>query len=192
VWGPGLFLIAHRFPWYIGFRRLDIWRSILLNNVALACVIGLLSAWVGLLTVVQIYLPVVFLAAAFGTWMFHIQHNFQSTYWEWDSEWDYLSSAMKGASYYKLPRVLQWFTGNIGYHHIHHLSSKVPNYELQRAYRENPVFHVRPLSFWAAFREGGLALWDEQGKQLVSFRQARAKQERRLAKPPLFTEQTGF
>ena len=104
--------------------------------------------------------------------MFYVQHQFERTYWEHTSEWDYTLAAMHGSSYYQLPRILQWFTGNIGYHHIHHLSPRIPNYNLQQCHDENPLLQrVTHLTFWSSLKTVKLVLWDEEQRRLVTFRE---------------------
>ncbi len=103
--------------------------------------------------------------------MFYVQHQFEDTYWSESNGWDYTSAAMRGSSYYKLPKILQWFTGNIGFHHIHHLSPKIPNYLLEKCYKENPDFQKSPvLTLSSSFRSMFLRLWYEKEKKLISFR----------------------
>jgi acyl-lipid omega-6 desaturase (Delta-12 desaturase) len=115
-------------------------------------------------------LPSAMLAGAVGVWLFYVQHQFDGVYWERHDSWSYPDSALRGSSYLKLPKVLQFFTGNIGLHHVHHLSPRIPNYNLQRAHDENPVFHDVPtLNLWEAVRTLRLKLYDEQRGQLVTF-----------------------
>ena len=103
--------------------------------------------------------------------MFYVQHQFEDVYWERDDEWDYTRAALEGSSFYKLPKILQWFTGNIGFHHIHHLSSRIPNYNLERCHNSHPIFtRVKPITFWSSLKTMSLRLWDEQHKKLVGFR----------------------
>ena len=114
------------------------------------------------------------LAGTVGVWLFYIQHQFEDTYWEHEEKWDFVAAGLKGSSYYRLPRVLQWATGNIGLHHIHHLSSRIPNYRLQECLNENPdLRRVTAFTLWESFRCVRLALWDEARGRLVSFREAR-------------------
>ena len=102
--------------------------------------------------------------------MFYIQHNFEGTYWERHDKWEFYKAGLAGSSFYKLPSILNWFTGNIGYHHIHHLSPRIPNYKLQQAYRENPIFQeVKPLTFLRSLKSLQYRLWDEKQKMLVGF-----------------------
>ena len=114
------------------------------------------------------------LAGAVGIWLFYVQHQFEDVYWQRHDSWSYAESALRGSSYLKLPKILQFFTGNIGLHHVHHLSARIPNYNLQRAHDENPVFHDVPtLSLWDGIRTLRLKLYDEQRGQLVGFSAAR-------------------
>ena len=115
-------------------------------------------------------------AGAAGVWLFYVQHQFEDTYWQSTGDWSYAEAALRGSSYLKLPRVLQFFSGNIGLHHVHHLSARVPNYNLQRAHDENPIFHDVPtLSLWDGLRAVRLKLWDEGRGRLVTFAEARAQ-----------------
>ncbi|MFN3982453.1 MAG: fatty acid desaturase [Caldilinea sp.] len=168
------FLILTRFPvggereWRSGERE-----SVLYTNLALAGLFAIFIAWIGVVPVLAIFLPTVVIAAAVGTWLFYVQHQFERTYWEHTPEWDYTLAAMHGSSYYRLPKVLQWFTGNIGFHHIHHLSPRIPNYNLERCHEENPLMQrVVQLTLWTSFKTTSLALWDEEKRRLVTFREA--------------------
>jgi omega-6 fatty acid desaturase (delta-12 desaturase) len=118
----------------------------------------------------MIQLPAAFIGGLGGIWMFYIQHQFEGTYWQRHEDWDYVTAAIRGSSYFKLPKVLQWFTGNIGFHHIHHLSSRIPNYALQQCMEENPEFQeVTTITLWGSLKSLRLNLWDEEQRQLVSF-----------------------
>ena len=130
----------------------------------------LLSFILGFKTYLMIQLPVVMIAASAGVWLFYVQHQFEGVYWERNEKWDYVTEALKGSSFFKLPKVLQWFTGNIGFHHIHHLSPRIPNYFLEKCYKENPLFQeIKPITFLASFKSLAFRLWDEQHNRLVSF-----------------------
>ena len=110
------------------------------------------------------------IAGSVGEWLFYVQHQFEGVYWTRQGEWDYIDLALQGASYYKLPKVLQWFTGNIGFHHIHHLSPKIPNYNLEKCYTYNPIFQsAYTLTPLASLRCMSLKLWDEQAHKLVGY-----------------------
>jgi len=149
-------------------------RTIIATNIALTALLAGLCALVGWRAVLVVQLPTAMLAGAAGIWMFYVQHQFEDVYWERKADWSYAEAALRGSSYLKLPRLLQFFTGNIGLHHVHHLSARIPNYNLQRAHDENPVFHDVPrLNFWDGVRALQLKLYDEDRGRMVTFRQAR-------------------
>jgi omega-6 fatty acid desaturase (delta-12 desaturase) len=123
---------------------------------------------------VLIETPVAVLAGATGIWLFYVQHQFDHTYWRHSPEWSYSDAALRGSSYLRLPKVLQFFTGNIGLHHVHHLSTKVPNYNLQRAHDDVPIFRsVSPISLWDGLRAVRLKLWDADAARLVTWKERR-------------------
>ncbi len=151
-------------------------RSVLWTDLALAATGGSLIWLMGLGTFLLVWAPAAVLAGAVGIWLFYVQHQFEDAYWQRADSWSYADSALRGSSFLNLPGPLQFATGNIGYHHIHHLSVRIPNYNLARAHRENPVFHSVPtLSLWDGLRAVRLKLWDEQTGRLVTFQQARAR-----------------
>ena len=121
-----------------------------------------------------------------GIWLFYVQHQYDEAYWERPANWDYTTAALAGSSYLKLPRVLQWLTGNIGLHHVHHLSPRIPNYFLQRCHDEIPVLQKAPvITLWDGLRALRLKLWDEENRQLVTFRRLRERRAAsRLTAPP--------
>jgi omega-6 fatty acid desaturase (delta-12 desaturase) len=154
-------------------------RSVIATNVALALLIGALCLLVGWREYLLVQGPTTLIAGAAGVWLFYVQHQFEDTYWQNAGDWSYADAALRGSSHLRLPKVLQFFTGNIGLHHVHHLSTRVPNYNLQRAHDENPVFHAVPtLSLWDGLRAVRLKLWDEERRRLVTFGDARR------ARPP--------
>jgi acyl-lipid omega-6 desaturase (Delta-12 desaturase) len=156
-------------------------RSVHMTNLALALLVGALCWLVGWRDYLLVQGPTAMLAGAVGIWLFYVQHQFEDTFWERRSDWTYAEAALRGSSHLKLPGVLRFFTGNIGLHHVHHLNARIPNYNLQRAHEENPIFHDVPtLSLWDGLRAVRLKLWDEDAKRLVSFAQARAG---RVARP---------
>jgi acyl-lipid omega-6 desaturase (Delta-12 desaturase) len=155
--------------------RPRIQRSVITTDIVLAVVVGALCWIVGWREFLLVQTPVLVLAGAAGVWLFYVQHQFEDTYWQSGGDWSYAEAALQGSSYLKLPRVLQFFSGNIGLHHVHHLSAKVPNYNLQRAHDQNPNFHGVPtLSLWDGLRCVRLKLWDEGRGRLVTFAEARA------------------
>lgn len=161
-----LFVIAERIPPAKGKREIA---SVWWTNLALVVIIpvmGLVFGWRAYLTV---QLPVLFFGTGAGVWMFYVQHNYEGVYWERHSQWDYFKASMQGSSFYKLPAVLQWFTGNIGFHHIHHLGAKIPNYSLPKAYRENPVFHIKPLTLLSSLKCLKWRVYDETNRRLAGW-----------------------
>jgi len=150
-------------------------RSVIRTNIALAVLVALMCWLLGPLNFLLIQTPTVLLAGAAGIWLFYVQHQFEDAYWESSEGWSYADAALRGSSYLKLPKVLQFFSGNIGLHHVHHLSARIPNYNLQRAHDENPIFHDVPvLSMRDGLRAVRLKLWDEGSGRMVTFAQARA------------------
>jgi omega-6 fatty acid desaturase (delta-12 desaturase) len=151
-------------------------RSVMWTNVALAVIVASTCLLIGWQNYLLIWAPAALLAGSAGIWLFYVQHQFEDAYWESGGEWAYADAALRGSSYLKLPRVLQFFTGNIGYHHVHHLNARIPNYNLQRAHDENPIFHDVPtLSIWDGVRAVRLKLWDEDLERMVTFAQARKR-----------------
>jgi acyl-lipid omega-6 desaturase (Delta-12 desaturase) len=154
-------------------------RSVIATNAALAVLIGGLLVLMGWRDYLLVAIVPAMLAGSAGIWLFYVQHQFEDAYWESSGDWSYAEAALYGSSYLKLPRVLQFFSGNIGFHHIHHLSARIPNYNLQRAHENNPIFHDVPtLSLWDGLRAVTLKLWDEDERRLVSFAHARGARTR--------------
>ena len=152
-------------------------RSVRRTNLALALAIGVLCWLLGWERFLLVQMPSALLAGSVGIWLFYVQHQFEDAYWQNSDAWNYDQAALKGSSYLKLPKPLQFFTGNIGLHHVHHLSTKIPNYNLQRAHDTYPAFQQVPtLSLWQGMRCVKLKLWDDKTQRLVTFRQARASQ----------------
>lgn len=144
------------------------------TNLAVVVIVAALVWALGWRAFLEIQLPLVFLAGAAGIWLFYVQHQFEDAYWTRSGEWSYLDAALRGSSYLKLPRVLQFFSGNIGLHHVHHLNPRIPNYNLQRAHDDNEFLHKVPtISLWQGMRTLNLKLIDEQSGRLVSFADAR-------------------
>ena len=173
VLGPlwALFLEPRLVP---GWARERFWRKIVATDIAIVAIIAALGALLGWGAVALVQVPSAMLAGAAGVWLFYVQHQFEGVYWVRNDSWSYAESALRGSSHLKLPKVLQFFTGNIGLHHVHHLSPRIPNYNLQRAHDENPVFHDVPtLSLWDGIRTLRLKLYDEERGELVGFSAAR-------------------
>ncbi len=148
-------------------------RSVIGTNIALAVCIGALCWLVGWRDFLLVQAPTVMLAGSAGIWLFYVQHQFEDAYWQDTQGWSYADAALRGSSYLKLPRVLRFFSGNIGLHHVHHLNARIPNYNLQRAHNENEIFHDVPtLSLTDGLRAVRLKLWDEDRQRMVTFAQA--------------------
>jgi acyl-lipid omega-6 desaturase (Delta-12 desaturase) len=164
------FVLKHRFPFDLPFAWKKEWASVIWNNVAITLVgWGLVSAF-GWKTLLLVELPVLVLAGALGIWLFYVQHQFEDAYWEKKDEWDADKAAIQGSSFYDLPRLLHWFTGNIGFHHIHHLAAKIPNYRLRECFESSPLLQKAPrLTIRESLKCARLKLWDEEQRRLVGF-----------------------
>ena len=162
------FLIGHRFATSTSGKRERY--SVYWTNLALLGVALLVSALIGFKAYVLIQLPILVLGTSFGVWLFYIQHQFEGVYWERHERWNFVDAAIRGSSYYKLPRILQWFTGNIGFHHIHHLAPRIPNYYLEKCHNDNPLFQqVKPLTLRTSLRSLYFRLWDEEQHKMAGF-----------------------
>lgn len=167
-----LFAVLYRFPNFREKALKSVHKSVYWTTFAITLLVALLIWFIGLKEFLMVQVPITFISSSTGTWLFFIQHQFEDTYWDSNEAWDYTQAALEGSSFYKLPKVLQWFTGNIGFHHIHHLSPRIPNYMLEKCHKENPVFQkAKILTLRTSFRSTFLSLWDEQQKKLISFRQ---------------------
>ena len=167
-----VFLIKERFPSRRAGRRER--NSVHWTNLGvLAFAVGMTCLF-GLKTYVLLQVGIIALAGAGGLWLFYVQHQFEGVYWERNAEWDYCTAALKGSSFYKLPGILRWFSGNIGFHHIHHLSPRIPNYNLERCHEAEPLFQtVKPVTLLSSFKALTFRLWDERRRKLVGFRAAK-------------------
>lgn len=151
-------------------------RSVIATNVALALAIGVLVWAVGWLPFLLIQTPLVVLAGGAGVFLFYVQHQFEDVYWESADRWSYADAALRGSSYLRLPQPLRFFTGNIGLHHVHHLSARIPNYNLKRAHDENEIFHNVPvLSLWDGIKATRLKLFDEDSGSLITWGELRRR-----------------
>jgi omega-6 fatty acid desaturase (delta-12 desaturase) len=173
-----LFMVWQRFPSPKASRRER--HSVWWLNLAILGKAVAMSAVFGILPYLLIQLTMMVVAGAAGVWMFYVQHQFEDAYWERGANWDYTEAALKGSSFYKLPRILQWFTGNIGYHHIHHLSPRIPNYHLERCHQADPMFQdVKPVTLLSSLKSMTFRLWDESAKKLVGFRHLKTLRRQR-------------
>lgn len=141
-----------------------------LSSLALVAAVLLLMYLIGWKTFLLVQLPILYIATAHGVWLFYVQHQFRDVLWTKSDQWDYKKTALEGSSMFKLPMLLNWFTGNIGYHHIHHLSPTIPNYNLKKCHRENSIFReIKPITFFSAFESLFLKLYDEKTMRMVRF-----------------------
>jgi acyl-lipid omega-6 desaturase (Delta-12 desaturase) len=168
VW---VFLVKQRLPRSGSGARERL--SVHLTNLALVVVFGLLALTVGIRATLLVQLPIIALGGAAGIWLFYVQHQFEDAYWERGKKRDYLKVALEGSSFYDLPRVLRWFSGNIGFHHLHHLSPRIPNYLLAKCFREQPLLQpATRLTLSSSLRSLRHRLYDEALGRMVGFRAA--------------------
>ncbi len=164
IGAPLMFLLVERIPPRNGSREIaGVWWT----NLAVVLIVtsmGLAFGWRAYLIVQGLTL---YIGSICGVWLFYVQHQFRGVYWRRHADWNYLDASLKGSSFYKLPKLMQWFSGNIGFHHIHHLSSKIPSYNLERAYRENALFDVKPLTLLASLECLKWRVYDEANKRMV-------------------------
>lgn len=174
--GPAfLFLFQYRVP--VGIMRAgwQPWFSSMGTNLAILLFFGSLVWLVGLEDFLLVHGPIVLVAASIGVWLFFVQHQFEDTVWDYNDDWSWHDAALQGSSHYDLPPVLHWFTANIGLHHIHHLCSRIPFYRLQRVLKDHPELrNIRTLTLAESLATVRLALWDNEKRRLVSFREAAA------------------
>ena len=167
------FLLYYRFPKRGTNKRerLSVYRT----NLVLLGMLLVMGFTIGFKQYLMIQLPIIAIASSIGVWMFYVQHQYEGVYWERHENWDYVDEALLGSSFYKLPKVFQWFTGNIGFHHVHHLSPRIPNYLLEKCYKENTIFQkITPITLWTGLKSLSFRLWDEENRKLVGYRYLRA------------------
>ena len=187
---PILFIVGP--IWYIFLNgrlpmiRLKGWehahRALWMNNILLLFIHAGIAWALGFKAFLLIQLPIVALFGIIAIWFFYVQHQHETAYKQWKDKWDYIVAAVQGSTYYKLPLIGHWLTGNIGFHHIHHLCPSIPNYNLRACHKENPVFekHVNRINFWQSLKTINANLWDAQREKMVSF--SEYKRNRKLAK----------
>jgi omega-6 fatty acid desaturase (delta-12 desaturase) len=164
------FLIKHRLPIGLPLSWRKEWASVLLNDLMLVIASGACVSLLNLRTLLLVQVPVLAIAGALGVWLFYVQHTFRSAYWSRRNSWNYSQAAVAGSSHYDLPRILHWFTGNIGYHHIHHLAPRIPNYRLRAAFESSPLLQRAPrLTLRTSLGCARLKLWDEKRECMVGF-----------------------
>lgn len=168
VGGFFIFVISNRFS-----TRKMTWKqrwNIYFTNVVLALILLLMNGLIGWKTFLLIQMPLIYFASMGGVYLFYLQHQFEDVIWCRQQEWDYKTMAIEGSSFFKLPLILQWFTGNIGFHHVHHLGPTIPNYNLAKCHRENEIFHdIKPIKLWESFKSLKIRFWDEDLGKVVTF-----------------------
>ena len=176
-----LFVVIHRFPPARASRRER--HSVYWTNLAILGVAIAMSLVFGFKAYFLIQMTVMGVGGSAGVWLFYVQHQFDGVYWQRHGEWDYVAAALQGSSFYKLPRILQWFSGNIGFHHIHHLSARIPNYYLEKCHKAEPFFQqVPPLTLRSSFKSLNFRLWDEPHRKLVGYRHLRTLRSQQVAR----------
>jgi len=174
--GPAyLFILRHRLPMGLMRSGWQPWVSAMATNAAIAILVAAIIWLVGVGPFLLVHLPITLLAASLGVWLFYVQHQFEDTFWEHNDDWTFQEAALHGSSHYDLPGVLRWFTANIGVHHVHHLSSRIPYYRLPQVLRDHPqLAAVGRLTLLQSFRCVRMVLWDERRRRLISFREMHA------------------
>jgi len=167
--GPSfVFLLVQRFPIRVAGKRER--NSVLWTDLALLAIVVAAVLTIGWQAYLLIQIPIIVFGGAAGVWLFYIQHQFEGVYWERHEKWDFVAAALRGSSFYKLPKVLQWFNGNIGFHHVHHLSPRIPNYNLEACHNASPLLQaVKPITIRSSLKSLRLRLWDERSRRLVGF-----------------------
>jgi len=173
--GPLYLLVHHRRnPPASTTRAIRKGLSVHVTTLVVVAMVAVLTWLVGWKAMLLVYAPVVYLASMMGIWLFYVQHQHESAYWANHEEWDYVAAAMHGSSFYRLPAVLEWFTGSIGRHHVHHVDPRIPNYRLKAAHEAVPEFKsIPPLTIRESLKTLRLKLWDPNGRRLIGFREAR-------------------
>ncbi len=178
-----LFMVDNRFN-RRGAKKAERWNTHMIT-ASIALIYGLLIWGIGLQAFLLIQVPVLFISGALGIWLFYVQHQFEDAYFENESEWDFVKAAVDGSSYYQLPKVIQWLTGNIGYHHVHHLSPKVPNYHLEKTHEETtPLQQVTTINLWTSLKAVRFRLYDEKNKRFTGYKAAKKlKRQENVVRP---------
>jgi omega-6 fatty acid desaturase (delta-12 desaturase) len=170
VVGPTIdFVVFQRLPCVCVSEKAREKHSVTYTNLALLGIVILASLTIGFKEYILVQLPIIAMASSYGVWLFYVQHQYENVYWERHENWDYATASLYGSSYYKLPRILQWFSGNIGFHHIHHLSPRIPNYNLEACHNENEIFQIEPLTVRASLKSVHIRLWDEDRHKMIGY-----------------------
>ncbi len=164
------FVILQRLPYVNVSDRPREKNSVVWTNLALLGIFLGMGFTIGFAEYLLVQVPIVAFTASVGVWLFYVQHQYENVYWERHQDWDYATAALYGSSYYKLPKILQWFSGNIGFHHIHHLSPRIPNYNLEACHEENEIFRrIEPLTIRSSLKSLHIRVWDEDRHKMISY-----------------------
>lgn len=186
-----LFLISNRFN-RKGAKSKERFNTYIIN-VSILVIYALLIWAIGWQAFLTVQLPILFIAGAAGIWLFYVQHQFEDSYFENEDEWDYVKAAVDGSSYYKLPKVLEWLTGSIGYHHVHHLSPRVPNYNLEKAHETTPPLHkATTITLKTSLQSIRFRLYDQASRSFVSFKEYKVLAAERKTKTALKMKNPSF
>ncbi len=171
VIGPPIdFIVLQRLPWVNVSEKPREKNSVTWTNLALLGIFLGMGFTIGFTEYILVQLPIVMFTSSLGVWLFYVQHQYENVYWERHQEWDYATAALYGSSFYKLPKILQWFSGNIGFHHIHHLSPRIPNYNLEPCHDENPIFkEIEPLTLRSSLKSLRIRVWDEDRHKMIGY-----------------------
>lgn len=169
--GPSyIFLVKHRLNFELPLFRRGIWISLLASNVAIIGVFVVMAILTGVQDLIMIQVPITMIASSMGVWLFFVQHQIEHAYWRREDQWSYHDAALSGSSYYDLPRILRWFTADIGLHHVHHLCSRIPNYRLQECMDRIPELQeATRMTLAQSLKCARLALWDEDAGRMITF-----------------------
>lgn len=173
VIGPTIdFVVLQRLPYVNVSEKAREKNSVIYTNLALLGILVVMTLTIGFWEYILVQLPIIAVASSIGVWLFYVQHQYENVYWERHEDWDYATAALYGSSFYKLPKIMQWFTGNIGFHHIHHLSPRIPNYNLAACHNDNPIFQdVEPLTLRTSLKSLRMRLWDEDRHKMIGYHQ---------------------
>jgi omega-6 fatty acid desaturase (delta-12 desaturase) len=175
--GPTIdFVVLQRLPYVNTSEKARDKNSVVWTNLSLLAILLVLSWAIGFKETILVQLPIIAIASSLGVWLFYVQHQYENVYWERHQDWDFATAALYGSSYYRLPRLLQWFSGNIGFHHIHHLSPRIPNYRLEDCHNDNPIFHdIEPLTLRTSLQSLHIRVWDEDRHKMIGYHKSAAE-----------------
>jgi omega-6 fatty acid desaturase (delta-12 desaturase) len=170
VIGPVIdFVILQRLPGVNASEKAREKNSVVITNLFLLGMFLVMSWAIGWREFILVQLPVIAVASSIGVWLFYVQHQYENVYWERHDKWDFAAAALQGSSYYELPKILQWFSGNIGFHHIHHLSPRIPNYKLEDCHNQNEIFQIEPLTLRTSLKSLHIRLFDEDRHKMIGY-----------------------